>query len=85
MDARTRRFQNQQRAKAAQILTAMERGASLYLSFSKNGNAFVLSNGTRVPSEVAMVVINDARIVAESAGLFPAAPQSWKYEEPRSF
>jgi len=85
MNTRARWFRNQQRAKAAQVITTMERGASLNLSFTKSGSLFILSDGTHVAPEVAIAVINDVRIVVDSSGLFSSTPQSWKYEEPRSF
>jgi hypothetical protein len=75
---RARRFQDNRRQKAARVITAMERGQTLNLTFTKTGSVFTLSDGTRVASEVALTVINDLRIVLQSDGLFPALPQTWK-------
>jgi hypothetical protein len=84
-NSRARQSQRQQRLEVAHVITAMSRGASLQLAFTKRGSAFVLSDGTPVAYEIAVMVINDLRIVSNSDGLFPALPQSWSYQEPRSF
>jgi hypothetical protein len=76
-----RRFQDRRREKAAHVITAMMRGATLNLRFTRTGSAFTLSDGTRVASEVAIAVINDVRIISQSDGLFPSLPQSWRYVE----
>jgi len=76
---RARRFQDRRRAAAARVITSMERGLTLNLTFTKNGSAFTLSDGTRVASTVAVAVINDTRIVSQSDGLFPTLPQTWKH------
>jgi hypothetical protein len=78
---RARRFQDNRRAKAARVITAMERGLTLNLTFSKHGSVFSLSDGTHVAAEVAVAVINDVRIISQSDGLFAALPQTWKYVE----
>jgi hypothetical protein len=78
---RVRRFQDRRRAKAARILTAMERGATLSLMFSRSGSVFTLSNGEHVAPEIALLVINDLRIISQNDGLFPSLPQSWKHVE----
>jgi hypothetical protein len=78
---RARRFQDNRRQKAARVITAMERGQTLNLMFTKTGSAFTLSDGTRVAPEVAVMVINDVRIVSQSDGLFPALPQTWRHVE----
>jgi hypothetical protein len=72
-----RRFQERRRAAAARIIAQMARGLTMNLTFVKGGSAFTLSNGTRVPPQVAVMVINDTRIVSQSDGLFPALPQTW--------
>jgi hypothetical protein len=74
-----RRFQDRRREKAASIIAAMARGLTLNLTFTKSGSAFTLSNGSRVAPEVAVMVVNDVRIISQSDGLFPALPQTWKY------
>jgi hypothetical protein len=79
-----RRFQDRRREKAAHVITAMQRGATMNLRFTRNGSTFTLSNGTHVTSEVAIAVINDVRIVSQLDGLFPSLPQTWIYLEPFS-
>jgi hypothetical protein len=76
-----RRFQDQRRQKAARVITAMERGLTLNLTFTKHGSAFTLSDGSRVAPEVAVAVINDVRVISQSDGLFPALPQTWRHIE----
>jgi len=76
-----RRFQDRRRAAAARVITTMERKATLNLMFTKNGSAFTLSNGTHVAPEIAVMVINDVRILSQSDGLFPALPQTWRHVE----
>jgi len=75
-----RRFQDRRRAAAARVITAMSRGASLSLMFTRSGSAFTLSNGEHVPSEIAVAVINDVRIISQNDGLF-TLPQTWKHVE----
>ena len=69
------------RLKAAHVVTAMSRGASLYLTHTKRGACYALSNGTRIPSEIAQVVINHACVRSADDGLFKMTPQVWKYSE----
>jgi hypothetical protein len=76
-----RRFQERRREKAARIITAMSRGAALHLTFTERGSDFALSNGVRVTPAVALMVVNDARVVSVNDGLFPATPQTWRYVE----
>jgi hypothetical protein len=83
-DSRARQFQRQQRLEAARVIAVMSRGASMQLEFTKHGSAFMLSDGTKVRPEIAILIINDLRIVANADGLFRGCPQSWRYEEPRS-
>jgi len=78
---RARRFQDQRRLKAAHVITAMERGLTLNLMFTKNGSAFTLSNGEHVAPEVAVAVINDVRICSVNDGLSPTTPQTWRFIE----
>jgi hypothetical protein len=79
---RARRFQDQRRAKAARVITAMSRGASLNLTYTRSGSAFTLSNGEHVAPEIALAVVGDIRVVSVNDGLFPATPQTWRYVEP---
>ena len=77
---RARRFQDRRRAKAVRVITAMSRGCTLNLTFTKHGSAFTLSDGTHVAPEVAVMVINDVRILSACDGLFPL-PQTWRHAE----
>ena len=79
---RTRRFRDRHRQKAARVITAMQRGASLNLTFTPKGSAFTLSGGTVVAPETALAVVNDVRVCSVNDGLFPATPQTWRYVEP---
>jgi len=76
-----RRFQDRRRAAAARVITAMSRGCTMNLTFTRYGSAFTLSNGEHVPPEIAVAVINDVRIISQSDGPFPALPQTWRYVE----
>jgi hypothetical protein len=78
---RARQFHDRRRLKAAQIITAMSRGLTLNLTFTRTGSAFTLSDGTHVASEIAIAVINDTRIISQSDGLFPSLPQTWRHVE----
>src|SRR5215831_10593999 len=77
---RDRRLQDRRRAAAARVITAMSRGASLHLTFLKRGSVWVLSDGTIVPPEVALSIVNNVRVVSVNDGLFPATPQTWRYK-----
>jgi hypothetical protein len=79
---RARRFQDRRRAAAARVITAMSRGASLNLTYTRRGSAFTLSDGTVVPPEIALAVVGDVRVVSVNDGLFPATPQTWRFIEP---
>jgi len=72
------------RLKAARVITSMERGATLRVTYTRHGSDFTLSDGTRIPPEVALLVVNDVRIHSADAGLFPATPQTWRYSDPSS-
>ena len=76
-----RRFQDRRRVKAAHVITAMSRGASLNLTFTRKDSVFTLSDGTVVTPETALMVVNDIRICSVDDGLFPATPQTWRYVE----
>jgi hypothetical protein len=69
------------RLKAARVVTAMSRGVSLYLTHTGRGACYALSNGTRIPAEVAQVVINHACVRSADDGLFKVTPQVWKYSD----
>ena len=66
---------------AARIISEMSRGAALHLTFTKSGSNFVLSNGTPVPTDIALLVVNDVRVVPVNDGLFPGTPQTWRWAE----
>jgi hypothetical protein len=77
-----RRHLDRRRHGAARIISEMSRGAALHLTFTKSGSNFVLSNGTPVPTDIALLVVNDVRVVSVNEGLFPTAPQTWRYVTP---
>ena len=79
---RARRVQDRRRQKTAHVITAMMRGASLNLTFTRKGSAFTLSDGTVVTPEIALAVVNDVRVCSVNDGLFPATPQTWRYIGP---
>lgn len=78
---RARRHQDRRRQKAASVIAAMARGASLNLIFTRSGSAWTLSDGTHVAAEIALMVVNDVRVVSVNDGLFPVTPQTWRYVE----
>jgi len=78
---RARRFQDRRRAAAARVITSMARGTSLHLTFLKRGSVWVLSDGTIVPPEIALSVVNDVGVVSAGDGLFPSVSQTWRYVE----
>jgi hypothetical protein len=78
---RARRFQDRRREKAVHVITAMQRGASLNLTFTKRGSVWTLSGGTVVAPEIALAVVNDVRVYSVNDGLFPQIPQTWRYVE----
>ena len=73
---------DRRRRGAARVITEMSRGASLHLAFTRHGSDFTLSNGIRVTPEVALLVVNDVRVVSVNDGLFSTTPQTWRYCEP---
>jgi hypothetical protein len=78
---RARRFQDRRREKAAHVITAMQRGASLNLTFTKRGSVWSLSGGTVIAPEIALAVVSDVRVCSVNDGLFPQTPQTWRYVE----
>ena len=78
---RARRFQDRRRAAAARVITSMARGTSLHLTFLKRGSLWMLSDGSIVPAEIALAVVNDVRVVSAGDGLFPSVSQTWRYVE----
>jgi hypothetical protein len=69
------------RLKAARVITSMSRGTMLRATHTSRGSNFTLSDGTRVPPEVALLVVNDVRIHSADAGLFPATSQTWRFDD----
>lgn len=43
---------------------------------------WTLSDGTAVSTEVALLILNDVRVISVNGGLFPTTPQTWRYCEP---
>jgi hypothetical protein len=80
--ARARRLLDRRRHEAAAVIAAMAGGASLQLSFSKHGSTWTLSDGAVVSTEVALLIVNDVRVISVNDGLFPTTPQTWRYCEP---
>jgi hypothetical protein len=69
------------RRAAARIISAMARGVTLQLSFTKSGSHWRLSNGRPVAGDVALALVNDVRVVGDHDGLFENGPcQIWKYD-----
>jgi len=77
-----RRHLDRRRHSAARVISEMSRGAVLHLTFTKSGTNFVLSNGTPVSTDIALLVVNDVRVVSVNDGLFPTTLQTWRYCEP---
>ena len=72
---------DRRRRRAARVITAMSRGASMNLTFTKHGSVFTLSDGTPVSTEIALMVVNDVRVASVNNGLFCSTPQTWRYIE----
>jgi hypothetical protein len=72
---------DRRRHDATRVITEMQRGASLHLTFTEHGSNFVLSNGIHVTVEIALMVVSDVRVCSVNDGLFPTTPQTWRYIE----
>jgi hypothetical protein len=59
-----RRHLDRRRHSAACVIAEMAHGAALHLTFTKSGRNFVLSNGTPVSTDIALLVVNDVRVVS---------------------
>jgi hypothetical protein len=72
---------DRRRAGAATVLTAMERhGLTLHLHFSNSGPTWTLSNGVRVPPDVAQIVTSNLNVVGVGDTLFPGGvSQTWRF------
>ena len=77
-----RRVLDRPRHGAARIISEMSRGAALHLTFTKSASNFLLSNGTSVSTDIALLVVDDVRVVSVGDGLFPTTPQTWRFREP---
>jgi hypothetical protein len=61
----------------------MEQGATLHVTHTKSGSYWTLSDGTCVASHIALMVVNDLRIVGVGDSLFDDVPcQTWHYVDP---
>jgi hypothetical protein len=71
---------NRRIASVDAALQAMRRGGFLHLQYHAGRPLWSLSSGRTVSSEVAAILINDARIVPVGRALFDDMPgQSWKH------
>jgi hypothetical protein len=62
------------------VLNAMRHGAALYKMFTPSGTVWTLSNGCRVSTQVAAVVIVDPDIASVGDGLFDdGSTQTYRY------
>jgi len=65
---------------AAVVLSQMEAGLVLHLSFSPSGQRWMLSSGERVASDVAELVVASSSVTASNDALFPDCPgQTWTW------
>jgi hypothetical protein len=79
---RKHRRLDRNRKGAAAILTKMQRGQLLNLSFERGMRRWLLSDGTIVTDEVAKIVTADHRVVGVGDALFKNMPgQIWRYVE----
>lgn len=68
--------------KAAQVLTAMQRGECLILEHRWFGRSWCLSSGRPVDDEVAKVVVKNCNVVGVGDALFKNTPsQTWRWAE----
>jgi hypothetical protein len=76
-------YADQWRREAARIIARMaEERLTLRICHTKSGSSWALSDGTSVPTRVALSAVNDVRLTSNEDGLFPGVPQSWKYDDP---
>jgi hypothetical protein len=67
---------------ASFVLSCMRGGATLHLTYQHSGPAWALSDGRRVPDEVARLVTNDHRVVGVGDVLFQGmAAQTFRFHE----
>jgi hypothetical protein len=76
-------YADQWRRDAARIIARMaEKRLTLRICHTKSGSSWALSDGTPVPTRVALCAVNDVRLTSNNDGLFPGVPQSWTYNDP---
>jgi hypothetical protein len=75
-EALSRRCQRE----AASVLSAMQRGQKLGVWFDRQGAHWKLSEGRRVPDDVARLVVKDERVISVGDALFAdMTPQTFRY------
>jgi hypothetical protein len=76
-----RRLDRNRRAAAA-VLTKLQRGQSLNLSFERGMRRWRLSDGSAVTDELAKIVVADHRVVGAGDTLFRNLPsQVWRWAD----
>ena len=79
--------QSQQRldrrsAEVARVLAAMQAGAALHMSYARHRQAWQLSDGTSVASDIAAIVIARSSVSSVGDALFHDLPaQTWRFIE----
>jgi hypothetical protein len=77
---RSNRQLSRRSAGAAQVLSAMKRGATLHLHYQDGRPIWRLSTGPFVTSEAAAIVTASNVVVGVGDSLFPNHPgQTWRY------
>ena len=70
----------EQLEEAGAVLAEMQAGSTLHPSFTRSGLQWVLSNGRRVPVDVAELVTASASVTSAGDALFEdATPQTWRW------
>jgi hypothetical protein len=79
INRRHRRF-DRARNGAAVVMTKLQRGAALNLSFERGAPRWVLSDGTPVRDEIAKIVVANHRVINVGDALFKGMPgQTFRY------
>jgi hypothetical protein len=68
-------------AKAAHVVTMLQRGESLQLVHTRNGDQWILSNGQPVAAGIAAMVIARADVEPAGDGLLPGFSQTYRYHQ----
>ena len=77
--ARQRRAEHRLAA-AERVLRAMRAGNTLHLQFTRHGPSWTLTNGRRVPDDVAQLAIASSSVVGDGDGLFSGGTsQTWRW------